>query len=74
MSYFIYRITEQPIRMLSKLEQHDTYREAASRVKQLRAELPATSPHVVKMIFAETEFHAEDLLNQVREASPEADD
>lgn len=74
MPYFIYRITEQPIRMLSKLEQHDTYRDAAARVKQLRGELSADSPHVVKMIFAETEFNAEDLLNQVREASPEADD
>lgn len=74
MPYFIYRITEQPIRMLSKLEQHETYRDAAARVKQLRGELPADSPHVVKMIFAETEFNAEDLLNQVREASPEADD
>lgn len=74
MPYFIYRITEQPIRMLANLEQHDTYRDAASRVKQLRAEMPVDATHIVKMIFADNELNAEDLLNQVREASPDPDD
>lgn len=74
MPYFIYRITEQPIRMLANLEQHDTYRDAAARVKQLRIEMPADATHIVKMIFADNELHAEDLLNEVRVASPEADD
>lgn len=74
MPYFIYRITEQPIRMLASLEQHDTYRDATARVKQLRAEMPADASYIVKMIFADNELHAEDLLNQVREASPDPDD
>ena len=53
MNYFIYRITERPIRQLEKLEQHDTYRAASVRVKQLRNELPADSPATVRMIHAE---------------------
>ncbi len=74
MNYFIYRITERPIRQLEKLEQRDTYRVASSRVKQLRNELPADSPATVTMIPAETELRAEDLLNQVREPVPELGD
>jgi Fe2+ or Zn2+ uptake regulation protein len=74
MPYFIYRITEQPIRILKTLEQHETYRDASARVKQLRAELAENSPAIIKMIHAETELHAEDLLNQVREAGPELGD
>jgi hypothetical protein len=73
MPYFIYRITERPIRMLDKQEQHETYRDAAARVKELRAELPDNAAYVVKMIFADNELHAEDLLNQLREPNPEPD-
>ncbi|MDZ4202378.1 MAG: hypothetical protein U1C96_09570 [Gallionella sp.] len=74
MAYFIYSVTEFPIRQLQKLEQHEGYRDAAARVKQLRAELPEDSPAFVRMIHAETEFDAEDLLNQVREPQPELGD
>lgn len=74
MQYFIYRITEKPFRQLEKLEQHDTYRAASLRVKQLRSELPAGSPATVRMISAENELNAEDLLNQVRVAGPELGD
>jgi hypothetical protein len=74
MHYFIYRIVQRPIRQLEKLEQHDTYRTASARVKQLRSELPAGSSATVRMIHAESELHAEDLLNQVRERGPELGD
>ncbi|MFY9723764.1 MAG: hypothetical protein WAJ82_14665 [Azonexus sp.] len=74
MQYFIYRITERPIRNLEKLEQHEKYGAALARVKQLRAELPEGSTKIVRMIHAETELHAEDLLNQVREPAPELGD
>lgn len=73
MPYFIYRITERPIRMLDMQEQHESYRDAAARVKQLRAEHSGDASYVVKMIFADNELHAEDLLNQVREPNPEPD-
>ena len=74
MNYFIFRITERPIRQLEKLEQHDTYRSASARVRQLRSELPADSMATVRMIHAETELHAEDLLNQIRDPAPELGD
>jgi hypothetical protein len=74
MSYFIYRVTEFPIRKLEKLEQYDVYREASARVKQMRAELTQGSPALLKVIHAESELHAEDLLNQLREPAPELGD
>ena len=74
MSYFIYRVTEFPIRKLEKLEQYDVYREASARVKQMRAELTQGSQALLKVIHAESELHAEDLLNQLREPAPELGD
>ena len=74
MPYFVYKITEFPIRRLEKLEQHDAYREASQRAKQIRGELPAGAASIIKVLFAETEFDAEDMLNQVRVAPPELGD
>ena len=74
MPYFIYHVSDFPIRQLKKLEQHDAYKAASARVKQLRAELTEGSPMLIKMIHAETELDAEDLLNQVREPAPELGD
>ncbi|HLP99336.1 MAG TPA: hypothetical protein VK149_12930 [Sideroxyarcus sp.] len=74
MAYFIYKISERPIRLLEKLEQYDSYKEASVRVKQLRAEHTAESGSTIRMIHAENELHAEDLLNQVREPVPELGD
>jgi hypothetical protein len=74
MPYYIYHVIEFPIRQLKKLEQHDIYRDASARVKQLRAELAVGSPMMIKMIHAETEFDAEDLLNQIRDPAPELGD
>lgn len=70
MPYFIYRIDARPIRMLEKLEEHETYRDASARVKQLRAAQAEDSTALIKMIHAESELHAEDLLNEVRMAAP----
>lgn len=74
MPYYIYKITEFPIRRLEKLGQHDVYRDASTRAKQLRGELSADTASIIKVMFAETELDAEDLLNQVREAAPELGD
>lgn len=74
MPYYIYHVTEFPIRQLEKLEQHEKYKDASARVKQLRAELTEGSPMMIRMIHAESELHAEDLLNQVREPVPELGD
>ena len=68
MPYFVYKIFETPIRRLEKLEQHEAFREASNRAKQIRSELPSDASYNIKVIFAESELHAEDLLNQIREA------
>ena len=74
MPYFVYKIFETPIRRLEKLEQHDAFRAASDRAKQLRSELGNDAPYVIKVIFAENELHAEDLLNQVRAPAPNPQD
>ncbi|MDD4965053.1 MAG: hypothetical protein PHI11_14170 [Gallionella sp.] len=74
MPYYIYQITAQPIKMLKKLEQHDSYKASSARVKQLRAELDQDSPATIKMIYADSEFQAEDLLNEIRAAAPQLGD
>jgi len=74
MPYFVYKIFETPIRRLEKLEEHEAFREASSRAKQLRGELPKDAGFAIKVIFAESELHAEDLLNQIREAVPNPQD
>jgi hypothetical protein len=74
MPYFVYKIFETPIRRLEKLEQHDAFRAASDRAKQIRSELASGAPCTIKMIFAENELHAEDLLNQVRAPAPNPQD
>jgi hypothetical protein len=75
MPYFVYKISEMPIRQLKKLEQHDKFSEASNRAKQLRAELASSdTPRAIKVIFAENELHAEDLLNEVRTPQPNPED
>ena len=74
MPYYIYRVTERPNRQLEKLEQHETYKEASARAKQLREDEVWGTNGLIKMIHAESELNAEDLLNQVRDPVPEGDD
>ena len=74
MPYFVYKIFEKPIRHLEKLEQHDAFREASNRAKQMRSELAGDAAYSIKVIFAETELHAEDLLNQIRAPMPNPQD
>jgi len=74
MPYFVYKIFEKPIRRLEKLEQHEAFREASSRAKQLRSELAGDATCTIKVIFAENELQAEDLLNQFREPVPNPQD
>ena len=70
MPYYIYRIVPQPIRRLEKLAQHDVFKEASAEAKRLRKEANLAAGEQVKMIFADNELLAEDLLNQPREAEP----
>ena len=74
MPYFVYKIIETPIRRLEKLEQRDAFRAASDRAKQLRSELASDASCMIKVIFAENELHAEDLLNQIRAPAPNPQD
>lgn len=74
MPYYVYKVFEFPMKRVEKIEQHDAYKVAADRSKLLRKELALTEQCNVKMIFAENELHAEDLLTQVREPAPELGD
>lgn len=74
MPYYIYKVFETPIRRLEKMEQHEAFREASGRAKTLRRELAMSEQCAVKVIFADNELRAEDILSQVREAQPEPGD
>jgi hypothetical protein len=74
MPYYLYKVFKAPILRLEKIEQHDAFREASARAKTLRRELALSEGCDVKVVFAEHELGAEDLLSQVREPAPELGD
>jgi hypothetical protein len=66
--YFIYRVFQ--FRRLEKVGEVATFREASARAKTLRASPDLPADCTVKVVFAATEFEAEDLLSQVRAPQP----
>ncbi len=74
MPYYIYRVSSFPMRRLEKLEQHAAFRDASARAKVLRAESVSSGDASIKMILADNELHAEDLLSQQRSPQPNPDD
>lgn len=72
MPYYIYRI--MPLGILQKVEQHERFAEASARAKALRAADAPGTPGRVKVMFADNELQAEDLLGQIREPGPAGDD
>jgi hypothetical protein len=74
MPYYIYKMFNFPIRRLEKLEQHAAFGDASVRAKALRAALAADEGSVIKVILADNELHAEDLLSQQRAPQPNPDD
>lgn len=74
MPYYIYKIFNFPIRRLEKLEQHGAFGDASVRAKALRAALAPEEGSVIKVILADNELHAEDLLSQQRAPQPNPDD
>lgn len=69
MPYFVYKI-RPPFRQLEKVEAFPTFKEASAFAKSVRAGMAPTDNYTVKVMFAEDELQAEDLLNQVREPEP----
>lgn len=74
MPYYIYRMSSFPLRRLEKLEQHAAFRDASTRAKALRAAPASAGDGVIKVILADSELHAEDLLSQQRPPQPNPDD
>ncbi|MEK7436336.1 MAG: hypothetical protein AAB150_05600 [Pseudomonadota bacterium] len=74
MPYYIYKVFSFPIRRLEKLEQHQAFRDASARAKALRAASAPEAASSIKMILAENELQAEDLLSQLRAPQPNPQD
>jgi hypothetical protein len=74
MPFYIYKVQQNPILQVSKLEEHEAFRDASARAKDLRREIAFADGGMVKVIFAGNELEAEDLLSQVREPQPELGD
>ncbi|TSA17990.1 MAG: hypothetical protein D4R74_01900 [Betaproteobacteria bacterium] len=74
MPYYIYKVFSFPILRLEKLEQHQAFRDASARAKELRAAMSAAEGGLIKMILAENELLAEDMLSQQRAPQPNPDD
>jgi len=71
MPYYIYRVTQSgPVKLLDKLTQFEVFKDASAEAKRLRKESELPAGIQIKVMFAENELQAEDLLNQVREAEP----
>ena len=70
MPYYIYRVSMRPLPHLDQLAQCASFKEASTRIKLLRTAPDLPPDCSVRMIFAENELAAEDLLSQVREREP----
>ena len=72
MPYFVF--TVKPFAQLEKLAEFAGFREASAHAKALRAAQAGRPRREVKVMFADNQHAAEDLLCQVREAGPTGDD
>lgn len=72
MPYYIYLI--KPFAQLEKLSDFASFPQASLHAKGLRAEQTADSRGKIKIMFADNELQAEDLLCQARTPGPKGDD
>lgn len=72
MPYYIYLI--KPFMQLDKLAEFETFKDASAHARALRAQQSADAPGKIKIMFADNELQAEDLLCQVRTPGPKGDD
>jgi len=71
MPYYIYKITPGPtdlMKTLEKIEEHDSFKEAKSRARSMRAEASESDNYIIKVMFADSELEAEEKLMEKREA------
>ena len=70
MPYYVYRVSESAgalVKNLELLETFDKFRDAKLHAKELRAAGDTTEGSVIKVMFAENQLEAEELLMEKRE-------
>lgn len=70
MPYYIYKIIPGPTNLtksLEKLEQHESFKQAKTRAREMRAAMAQDESHLIKVMFAENELEAEEMLMEKRE-------
>jgi len=72
MPYFVFSI--QPFAQIRKLAEFAAFKDASAHAKALRAAQAGDDSVTIKVMFAQTEQLAEDLLCQIRDPSPASDD
>ena len=72
MPYFVFSI--RPFGQLAKLAEFAAYKDAAAHAKSLRAARAGGDGARIKLMFADNQQLAEDLLCQAREPGPVGDD
>ena len=72
MPYYIYKI--KPFSQFEKLAEFQAFKEASAHAKGLRAAHDGDLPGRIKVMFADDELQAEDLLCQTRTPGPKGDD
>lgn len=71
MPYFIFRV--KPFAQLEKLAEFNAFADASRHAKALRVAQPPRDGQI-KVMFAQEQIEAEDLLCQLRDARPDGDD
>ena len=72
MPYFVFNI--RPFAQIEKLAEFASFSQASAHAKSLRSGQALAPGAKVKVMFAENQELAEDLLCQVRDAGPTGDD
>jgi hypothetical protein len=72
MPYYVYRVL--PFARLEKLAEFAAFRDASAHAKAQRAGGGGTDGAKIKVMFADNEQLAEDLLCQIRDPGPSGDD
>lgn len=70
MPYYIYKITPGPTdltRSLENLEHHDSFKAAKNKARELRAEIGSSDNHTIKVVFADSELQADEMLMEKRQ-------
>jgi hypothetical protein len=68
MPYFVFGV--RPFAQIEKLAEFASFKDASAHAKALRAAPVASPAATIKIMFADTQEQAEDLLCQVRDARP----